>query len=83
MNTPTLESVQNDFQQWRQHKPYLRSSTPADLRDKALSLRGQYSVPAICTIEHANADIAFAWFHASDIDRQCFCCHHEGKHHQK
>ena len=48
MNTPTLESVQNDFQQWRQHKPYRCSSTPADLRHKALSLRHQHSVPAIC-----------------------------------
>ena len=48
MNTLTLESVQNDFQHWRQHKPYLRSPTPAQLRDKALSLRDQYSVAAIC-----------------------------------
>ena len=65
MNTPTLESVQNDFQQWRQHKPYLRSSTPADLRDKALSLRGQYSVPAICKTLGITRSMLQTWLDAA------------------
>ncbi len=45
---PTLESVQQDFQHWRQQRPYRRSPTPAALRDQALLLREQHSVAAIC-----------------------------------
>ena len=48
MNTPTLESVQADFHHWREQRPNRRSPTPAALRSKALSLRDQHSVNAIC-----------------------------------
>ena len=61
MNTPTLESVQNDFRQWRQHKPYLRSPTPTDLRSKALSLRSQHSVAAICKTLEITRPMLQAW----------------------
>ena len=65
MNTPTLESVQNDFRQWRQHKPYLRSSTPTDLRGKALSLRSQHSVAAICKALAITRPMFQAWLDAA------------------
>lgn len=48
MNTPTLDAVQADFQRWRQHRPYLRSPAPTELRDKALLLRERHSTAAIC-----------------------------------
>ena len=48
MNPPTLESVQTDFHHWREYRPYRRSPTPPALREKALSLRDQHSVNAIC-----------------------------------
>ena len=61
MNTPTLESVQNDFRQWRQHKPYLRSPAPTDLRSKALSLRSQHPVAAICKALEITRPMFQAW----------------------
>ena len=48
MNIPTLESVQADFHHWREQRPSRRSPTPTALRSKALSLRDQHSVNAIC-----------------------------------
>jgi hypothetical protein len=36
--TVTLESVQADFQQWRQHKVSPKSRIPDELRQKALAL---------------------------------------------
>ena len=59
--TPTLESVQAAFQQWRQHKPYLRSRIPAELRDQALALLTQHSPGDICKALSITRGMFLAW----------------------
>jgi hypothetical protein len=61
MQTATLESVQAEFQHWRQHRPYLRSPIPSVLRAKALSLRDQYATPAICKALSITERMLIAW----------------------
>jgi hypothetical protein len=46
--TPTLEAVQAEFRQWRQHKPYLRSPTPNELKGRALALLAHHSPVDVC-----------------------------------
>ena len=61
MNTPTLESVQADFHHWREHRPHRRSPTPPALRHKALSLRDQHSVNAICVALGITRRMLLGW----------------------
>lgn len=61
MQTATLESVQAEFQHWRQHRPYPRSPIPSVLREKALSLRDQHSAPEICKALGITERMLLAW----------------------
>lgn len=61
MQTPTLESVQAELQQWRQRRPYLRSPIPSVLRQKALSLRDRHPAPAICKALGITEHMLLAW----------------------
>lgn len=61
MQTTTLESVQAEFQQWRQQRPYLRSPIPSLLREKALSLRDRYPSSAICKTLRITERMLLTW----------------------
>lgn len=59
--TPTLESVQAAFQQWRQSKTQLRARTPDELRQQALALRDHHSSSEICRALGITRGMFRAW----------------------
>lgn len=59
--TPTLESVQAEFKQWRRNKPYLRARTPDELRDQVLTLLPHHSHSDLCKILGMSRSMLQGW----------------------
>lgn len=59
--TPSLESVQADFQQWRHSKTRLRGRTPDELRHQALALCAHHSPGEICKVLGITRGMLRAW----------------------